>query len=150
MIIADHEIPEAVWKRRAIVSRSLYQLRRKRGWSPQEAAMTPRSENKATRPPGLASMCEAAGLHHQAASDFKRRRPEKAATMSDEEIIDHLVAKRDAATLAERARMAGISPKTVSSRIGKLGWSLERALSTPVHKPGSTIYQNRSRHAQPD
>lgn len=145
MKLTAHDIPESVWKQRSIVSRSLYYLRRSRGWSPQQAAMTPRNGNKATKGPGLATMCRDAGLHWQAGSDFKRRHPEQAADMTDEEIVAHLVAHHARESIAEQARERGLDPRTVHARIHKLGWSLERALSTPAQRPGSTIMQNRRR-----
>lgn len=149
MKLTAHDIPESVWKQRAIVSRSLYYLRRSRGWSPKQAATTPRNGRKATKAPGLATLCKAAGLHWQAGSDYKRRHPERAAGMSDEEIVAHIVAYHERESVAEQARERGLDPRTVHARIHKLGWSLERALSTPVQSPGATIHANRKR-AKPD
>lgn len=40
-------------------------------------------------------------------------------------------------SLSAAARARGMSPAVVIARVRRLGWTLERALSTPVTKPGS-------------
>jgi lambda repressor-like predicted transcriptional regulator len=48
-------------------------------------------------------------------------------------------------TLADRARKAGLNPKTVFSRVYTRGWSIRRALATPIGK-GLTL-SDRAREA---
>lgn len=48
--------------------------------------------------------------------------------------------------LAEAAREAGLNPYTVRNRINALGWSIEKALSTPTHNPSQFMATKRSNH----
>lgn len=135
MKMTAHDMPRNYWLKQAEKNGIAYRtfwMREQRGWSSKEAATTPLC-HKATRKPSPDSTTyklKAAGLRPNAVRDFRRNHPDT--EMSVDEIIAHLIARRERPTLTDMARAAGLHPDTVKYRMKRSGWSLERALSVPA------------------
>lgn len=135
MKMTARDMPRSYWIKQAekhgIAYRTFW-MREQRGWTSKDAATTPLC-HKATRKPDTNSTTyklKAARLRPNAIRDFRRAHPDTA--LSVDEIIAHLVARRERKSIAQRAREAGLHPDTVMTRIRRRGWSLERALSEPA------------------
>lgn len=135
MKIIAHELPHSYWRRvaeRHGIPAHTWRMRLRRGWDQQRAATTPlmHASNRQPDPASRTQKLKAAGLRTGAIGEYRRENPDT--RLSDDEIIARLLERRNRNTLTDRARAAGLNPATVYKRVRRMGWSEERALSTPI------------------
>src|SRR5690554_4722478 len=147
MKLTAHDMPRSYWRKQAEANGiflKTFDSRLSRGWTPQQAATEPPAEGKGWKSTGStdAEVSRAYGLHWEAVRKWRRRHGDD--DTPAEVIAGRLVAFHERETLKGKALAAGLDPRTVWDRLRR-GWSEERALSTPVQQPGSTILANRRR-----
>lgn len=133
MKIMDNERPLSYWAgiaKQNGISRRTFNLRRKAGYSKQEAATRPlmNSGCRNAKPNSHRQISLRAGLGETAVSSYYLRNP--TTTLTPEQIVKKLKDAKKAFSIDQMAKMAGLATPVVSSRL-RNGWTLEKALCTP-------------------
>lgn len=139
------ERPRGYWRavaKRNGISRTCFANRIRRGWNPETAATTPPNPMK-PKDPEMVAKSRAYGLGWDAIYRWRRNNPDRAASMTDDEIAQYLRDYHNGST-ASLARAAGQSPERVRNRL-RAGWTMEDALSTPPLPRGETFTCTRGR-----
>ncbi|UYV20944.1 hypothetical protein K1Y77_17135 (plasmid) [Halomonas qaidamensis] len=143
MKILPNELPPKYWQdlaKKNGISRNCYQARLRLGHSPRKAATTPINKKHQQRlgkyVEGSARQAAlAAGLPETAITHYRKRN--KGTELTDQQIIKKLQAYHDRMKnpISKQAAQNGLTTATVYRRMSVMGWTLEKALSTPPASP---------------
>ncbi|MDL4862958.1 hypothetical protein NPJ88_011485 [Halomonas elongata] len=110
------------------INETTYQTRMRRGWTPEEAATTPvQTKND---PNGAAAKLRHHGFNLMGVREYRRRHPDS--ELTDDEIIQQMVERRERRRMIDAAVAAGIPRQTIYHRQCYQGMTLEEACNTPL------------------
>lgn len=110
------------------ISDTTYTFRLRRGWAPEEAATTPlQAKND---PNGTPAKLRRYGFCPTSVRDYRRRNPDS--ELTDDEIIQQMIERRERRQMIDAAVRDGIPRQTIYHRQCYQGMTLDEACNTPL------------------